>query len=145
MRGVAVVTREGSFMVGPEVFLKKGFEVVDEAPPDFKLMVKKFDKKSKSPIFKHDMDKRISKFSKGLTIIRADQCPYTVKNVNEIMKTASKDYSIKPKLIELKTYKDAQDSPCAFGSFCIILNGEIVAHHPISNTRFKNILNKELK
>ena len=31
MKGVAVVTRNGSFMVKKDIFLKKGFEVVDKA------------------------------------------------------------------------------------------------------------------
>ena len=32
-----------------------------------------------------------------------------------------------------------------FGSFCLIYNGKIISHHPISNTRFMNIMKKELK
>jgi hypothetical protein len=145
MSGVAVVTRKGAFMVSKDVFLKHGFEVVDKAPPDFQLMVKKFDKKAKSPSFTADIEKNLNKYSKGLTVIRTDQCPYTVKNVNEIMKTAKSDFGVKPRLVELKNHKEAKSSPCAFGSFCIIINGKIVAHHPISNTRFKNIMNKEMK
>ncbi len=40
MYGVAVVTRKDTWMVGKELFLKNGFEVVDTAPPDFELLVK---------------------------------------------------------------------------------------------------------
>jgi len=39
--GVAVVTRKGAFMAGKDLFVKHGFEVVDTAPPDFELLVKK--------------------------------------------------------------------------------------------------------
>jgi hypothetical protein len=145
MNGVAVVTRKGPFMVGKEVFLKKGFEVVDSTPPDFELLVINFNKTVKTPKFGSDLEKRASKYDKGLTIIRADQCPYTVKNVNEILEVAKKNFKLKPKLIDLKNHKEAQDSPCAFGVFCIINNGKIVAHHPISKTRFKNIMDKEPK
>jgi hypothetical protein len=145
MNGVAVVTREGSFMAGKEFFAKNDFKVVDTAPPDFQLLVKKFNKKAPNPKFKGNLEKKLSQYGKGLTIIRADQCPYTVKNVKEIRETAEKTYGIKPNIIDLKNYKEAQNSPCAFGSFCIIFNGKIVAHHPISNKRFQNIMNKELK
>jgi len=41
MHGVSVVTRKGPFMAGKEVFVKNGFEVVDKAPRDFELFVKK--------------------------------------------------------------------------------------------------------
>ena len=140
--GVAVVARKGSFMVDNRLFLKHGFEIVDRALPDFELLVKKFNTKSPTPKFKTDRDKQLEKYNKGLTIIRADQCPYSVKNVNEISKTAKEIFSIKPNIITLNNSDDAQKSPCPFGTFGIILNGNIVAWHPISNGRFKNIMNK---
>jgi GNAT superfamily N-acetyltransferase len=142
MYGVAVVTREGPFMAGNDLFLKNSFEIVDKAAPDFELLVKKFSKNSPTPKFKADMQKKLNSYSKGLTIIRADQCPYSVKNVKTIVETAERDYGIKANLVNLKNCKEAQSSPCAFGTFCIIFNGEIIAAHPISNTRFNNIMNK---
>jgi hypothetical protein len=118
---------------------------VDTAPPDFELLVKKFNKNVSPPKFKDDWGKKLSKYGKGLTIIRADQCPYSIKNVKEICETAKKTYSIKPNIISLKSYREAQNSPCAFGTFCIVYNGSIIANHPISNTRFTNIMNKIIK
>jgi GNAT superfamily N-acetyltransferase len=144
MHGVAVVTRKGAFMVGKEFFVKNGFEVVDTAPPDFELLVKKFNTDAPTPKFKGDWEERLNQYGKGLTIIRADQCPYTVKNVKEICETAEKIYGITPKIINLKNYEEAQNSPCAFGTFCIIYNGKVIAYHPISNKRFSNIMKKEL-
>lgn len=44
------------------------------------------------------------------------------------------------RLIELDDAESAQRSPCAFGTFCIINNGVVLSHHPISNTRFENIM-----
>ena len=142
--GVAVVTRKGSFMVGNEIFLKKGFEIIDTAPLDFDLLVARFKNNTSTPKFKNDWNKKISKYKKGLTIIRANQCPYTKKNVNEIVETSKRFFGITPVIIENKNYKDAQGSPCAFGSFCIIYNGEIISYHPISNKRFTNIMNSIL-
>ncbi|KAF5413126.1 MAG: hypothetical protein C5S38_07225 [Candidatus Methanophagaceae archaeon] len=85
--GVAVVTRKGAFMVGNDLFVKHIFEVVDTAPPDFELLVKKFNKKAPTPKFNGDWEKRRSQYGTGLTLIRADQCPYTVKNVKYITET----------------------------------------------------------
>jgi hypothetical protein len=76
--------------------------------------------------------------------MRSPQCPYTEKNVNAILETARR-LSLEPQLIELKDAETVQNSPCAFGSFCIIYNGEIIAHHPISNIRFENIIKTKLK
>ena len=145
MHGVAVVTRKGPFMADKELFVKNGFEVVDKAPPDFELLVKKFDKNAPTPKFKGDWGKNLSQYGTGLTIIRADQCPYSVKNVKDIGETAEKAYAIKPNIIDLENCEEAQNSPCPFGTFCIIYNGEVIAYHPISKTRFTNIMNKILK
>jgi ribosomal protein S18 acetylase RimI-like enzyme len=145
MHGVAVVTRKGTWMAGKDLFLKNGFEVVDKAPPDFELLVKRFKKTAPLPKFKGDWERRLSEYDQGLTIIRSDQCPYVAKSVKEIIETAQKEYGLKPRIIELKNSKQAQNAPSAFAIFSIIHNGKLVADHPVSNTRFRNIMNKELK
>jgi len=144
MHGVAVFTRKGTWMAGKELFVKNGFEVVDTAPPDFELLVKRFDDSS-PPRFMGDWAKRIGQYGSGLTIIKSDQCPYVVKSVREITETAEKQYGITPAIIELKNSKDAQNAPSAFAVFGIVYDGKLVADHPISNTRFINIMNKEVR
>jgi N-acetylglutamate synthase-like GNAT family acetyltransferase len=144
MFGVAVVTRNGSFMARKDIFVKKGFQLVDRAEPDFELLALKFNERAANPRFKN-MEKQLEKYGKGLFVIRSVQCPYTEKNVNAILKSAEEEFNLKANLIDLKDYKAVQNSPCPFGTFCIIYNGEILSHHPISNTRFVNIMNKKLK
>ena len=143
MLGVAVVTRKGSFMVDAPIFLKKDFHIADHSKPDFDLLVKKFDDKSKDPAFKTNMSENLKRYSKGLTILRSVQCPYTEKNVNAAMETAHKLY-IEARLIDLSDENAARNNPSPFGTFCIIYEGEIISHHPISNKRFENIMNKKL-
>jgi hypothetical protein len=144
MLGVAVVARKGPFMVNKEIFLKKGFQVVDSVKPDFDLLVKKFDVNSKNPKFKSNIIDNLKKYQKGLYIIRSPQCPYTEKNVNAILESAKNKFNLKPTLVDLKDINAVQDTPCAFGTFCIIYNKEIISHHPISNTRFENIMKKKI-
>ena len=145
MHGVAVVTREGPFMAGKELFVKMGFEAVDTAPSDFELLVTKFTESAPTPKFKRGWEEKLNQHSEGLTIFRSDQCPYLAKCVPEISETAERAYGIKPKIIELRSCHDAQDSPCGFGVFGMVYNGKIVAEHMISSKRFSNIMNKELK
>lgn len=141
MNGVAVVTRKGSFMAGKDIFELKEFELVDKAPPDFTLLVKKFDEAAENPQF-NNLKENLKKYNKGMFILRSFQCPYTEKNIKDMIKTAKDKYDLDVKLIELEDHKAVQASPCAFGVFCIIHNGKIISHHPISNTRFENILRK---
>ncbi len=51
MKGVAVVTRKGSFMAKKDIFVKKGFHVVDLAKPDFELLALKFKPDTADPKF----------------------------------------------------------------------------------------------
>ena len=138
-QGVAVVTRKGPFMAHDSIFLKKGFRMVDVMDPDFELLALKFDESAENPKFrKIAVNKK--KYGKGLTILRSAQCPYTVKNVDAILETAKKKMKIRAGLMELKDAASVQNVPCGFGTFCIIHNGEVVSHHPISPTRFVNIM-----
>jgi hypothetical protein len=145
MHGIAVVTRKGPFMAGKELFLKHGFDIVENAPPDFELLVKRFNRNVPVPKFRGNWEERLNQYGQGLTIIRADQCPYTVKNVKEIREAAENIYGMKVNIITLMNHQEAQNSPCAFGTFCIIHRGKVVAYHPISGTRFINIMKKELR
>jgi len=142
MLGVTVVTRKGPFMANNEIFLKKGFQVIDSAKPDFDLLVKKFDIESKNPKFKSNMVDNLKNYQKGLYVIRSPQCPYTEKNVNAILESAKNKFNLKPTLVDLQNSNAVQDTPCAFGIFSIIYKGEIISYHPISNTRFENIMKK---
>jgi GNAT superfamily N-acetyltransferase len=144
MNGVAVVTREGTWMVGKELFLKNGFEEVEKALPDFSLLVKKFKKSAPTPSFKGEWDKKLKKFGKGLTIISSGQCPQNVKMVNDIAEIARERYRIQPKIVEYKSYKEAQNAPWPFAISGLLYNGKLVADHPISGKRFQNIMEKEV-
>lgn len=139
MSGVAVITRKGSFMAKKDIFIKKGFSLIENMKPDFELLVLKFDVNTDNPKF---INNSLENYSDGLTIMRSPQCPYSVKNVDAIIQTANK-LNLKSKLIELNDSESVQKSPCAFGTFCIINNGNILSHHPISNTRFENIMKSE--
>ncbi|MCO5252120.1 MAG: YoaP domain-containing protein [Candidatus Kapabacteria bacterium] len=136
MKGVAVITRKGSFMANKDIFIKKGFSSVEAAAPDFELLALKFNNKYENPKFKINST---DNYADGLIITRSPQCPYSVKNVDSIIQTA-KNMNLKPTLIEMDDAESVQQSPCAFGTFCILNEGKIISHHPISNTRFENIM-----
>lgn len=142
MRGAAVVVRKGTWMAGKEVFLKKGFEPVDKAAPDFELLVKACAGKRSSPKFPRDWENRVKRSRQGLTIFRSDQCPYIEKSVREITETAESKYNLKPRIIELVDCHQAQQAPSAFAIYGIINNGQVLADLPISNKRFMNIMDK---
>ncbi|MBN2618753.1 MAG: YoaP domain-containing protein [Spirochaetales bacterium] len=135
-KGVAVITRKGSFMATKDIFIKKGFVVTEKCKPDFELLTYKFNSETEDPKL---IINQIEGSENKLIIMRSQQCPYSVKNVDAIIKTAN-ELNLNHELIELNDHVSAQKSPCIFGTFCIINKGKIISHHPISNTRFQNIM-----
>jgi hypothetical protein len=91
------------------------------------------------------LNKQLKKYEKGLFILRSVQCPYTEKNVNAILESVKAKFNLEANVINLQDANAVQQSPCAFGTFCIVYNGKILSHHPISNTRFINIMKKKIK
>ena len=142
MSGAAVMVREGPLMAGRRLFLKHGFKVVDTAPPDCELLAKRFDGSAPLPAFKKDWGQKLRQYSRGLTIIRSSQCPYFAKYAADIAEAAKNEYHIKPTVIELKSWRDAQRAPTPYAVFSVIHNGQVLADRQISGARFRNIMYK---
>jgi hypothetical protein len=140
--GVAVVTRERPWLASSALFLRNGFEVVDTAPPDYQLLVRKLNPLAANPTFKSGWEAKLKTYSRGLTIIRSNQCPHIAKFAREIPEAAERDYGLKPRIVELKSHRDAQNAPTPYAVFAIIYNGRLLADHQISLTRFRNIMRK---
>ena len=140
--GVAVITREQPWLAGAALFLANGFTVVDTAPPDYNLLVRKLNPSAPDPAFQGDWEKKLKRYSRGLTIIQSNQCPHIAKFAVEIAQAAERDYGLKPKIVELKSARQAQNAPTPYAVFAVIYNGRLLADHQISRTRFHNIMRK---
>ena len=108
------------------------------------MKMESFKKNAPSPKFTGNWVEKRRSFRSGLTIIRSDQCPYIDKSVKEICETAEIKYGLKPKIVQLSDCHQAQKAPSAFAIFNILYDGELLSDHPISNTRFTNIMDKIL-
>jgi len=86
--GVALLTKKGGYLVGRRLFLKHGFEALDRAPPTFDLMAFMLDHAA-APALPHDWDERAARYGQGLTIVYADQCPYSADAVAETRLSSS--------------------------------------------------------
>ena len=142
-KGVAVVARKGPWLAGPEIFLANGFELVDTAPPDYQLLVRKFDPSAANPSFRGNWESKRAKYGRGLTLIVAGQCSHIAKFAGEIAESAARDYKLTPRIVKLRSCREAQNAPTPYAVFALLYNGRILADHPISCTRFRNIMKRE--
>jgi hypothetical protein len=140
--GVAAVVRDGPWMADHRLFLANGFRGVDSAPPDYHLLARKIRQAAPDPSFRRDWNRKLARYSHGLTIIRSSQCPYIAKFAAEIEETAVKEYGLETRVVRLESHGDAQDAPTPYAVFSLIYNGRVLADHPVSRTRFRNIMKK---
>ncbi|RPJ62150.1 MAG: GNAT family N-acetyltransferase [Acidobacteria bacterium] len=128
LRGVAMVTSEGNWLISKKLLLGHGFQSVDEAAPSFELLVNKFDG-GPAPSFPADWEARAKRFGEGLTIIRSDQCPYLGDAVNFATETA-REKGMSARVVELTSAREIQErAPSPYGVFTVLLNGQILTHH----------------
>ncbi|MCP4728033.1 MAG: GNAT family N-acetyltransferase [bacterium] len=138
--GVAVITSEGSFMAGRSLFLKNGFEQIEEIKPSLSLLLKKF-KDGPLPYIK-DRESQLEKY-KGLNIVYSDQCPWVSRSINDLKETAKK-FGLRIKVNQLKNAEEAQNAPSVYSVFNLIYDGKLLSDHYISKRRFENILKKDV-
>ncbi len=139
-RGVAVVTSSDSFMAKRDLFIKAGFVSVDAAPP-YELLVKKLKKTAPDPRFIEDRGGLLKRYSKGLTILAADQCPMVPKCVDDIAAMSSR-LGLKAKVVQLTSAEASRELPTPYGVFSILYDGKLIADRPVSGTRFWFIMRK---
>jgi len=128
LRGVAMVTSEGNWLLSKRLLLGHGFETVDQAGPSFELLVKKFDG-GPNPSFPNDWDARAKRFGEGLTIIRSDQCPYLDDAVNFATETA-REKGMGARVVEFTSAREVQErAPSPYGVYTVLLDGQILSYH----------------
>jgi hypothetical protein len=142
MRGVAVLARKKPWLASRDLFLKCGFEAAATAQPDYELLVRKFRQRAPDPGFRPIPPSRLEEYGPGLTIIRADQCPHSVKFAREIGEAAKSEFGLEARQEVLRSHQEAQNAPTPYAVFSIVYNGTLLCDHQISKTRFRNIMKK---
>lgn len=128
MKGVAALVSDGNWMANKKIFLKNGFEIIDEAEPSFYLIAIKF-KKVASPSFVNNWGKNQKKYKNGLTIFKTDQCPY-LDDALFHMKEFADENKISLKVVELKSAEEVREkSSSAHGTYNIVYNGKLLSYY----------------
>jgi N-acetylglutamate synthase-like GNAT family acetyltransferase len=140
--GVAVVTSDGPWMANKRIFKKNGFKEADHTELHFQLLVKQITD-GPMPSFPKNWPERLRRFD-GLQLVYTNQCPYIGKALADLPPVAKK-FGVELNLTELNNPVEAREKmPSPYGVICLVYNGRLLADHPISATRFGNILRKEI-
>jgi hypothetical protein len=139
MKGVAMVTSEGSWLVGKSFLLRHGFESVDRAAPSFELMVRRFGRAA-PPSFPDDWERRAKRFGRGLTVVRSDQCPY-LENITETAVGAGRERGLKSRVVDLGSSREVRErSPSPYGVWTLLRDGRILSHNYVVKKKLLDLL-----
>lgn len=140
MAGVCVITSKGAWIADWRLFEKNGFLKVDRRGR-FELLAKRWKNTASHPYL---IDWTIQqKQYKGWQLLYSDQCPWHEKSIHALC-NAAKEYNIDLKITKISSCKEAKLAPSGFGVFNLLKDGRLLEDHYISETRFRNIMNKEL-
>jgi L-amino acid N-acyltransferase YncA len=143
MAGVAMVTSSGNWLAGKKLLLKNDFEVVDQTPPTFDLLVKRFGD-APLPAFPTNWEDRLGRYGPDLTVFRTDQCPYIELATQKVMDAAG-GMGLESRVVELGSCREVQASaPSPYGVFNVVYDGELVAYHWIGEKELRRFFDGRL-
>ncbi|MEM6724068.1 MAG: GNAT family N-acetyltransferase [Bacteroidota bacterium] len=137
-QGICAMSSKGSWMASQSVFQKNGFVQVDQKDR-YELMSLAFYVEAESPQF-IDWTAQQAQYQ-GWHLVYSDQCPWHEKAVGALQETAGL-LGISLTIQRLATPAEAQQAPSGFGTFALLKDGQLLADHYISATRFRNIVKK---
>lgn len=141
MYGLAVVSSSSTWLARKGFFLHNGFEVVDQAPPSFELLVRRFGQ-GPLPSFPTDWQARLQRIPRGLVVYHTGQCPYHAMFVSSLTNAASQ-MGIPFQTVELKNSWEARTlSPSAYGVFGVVYNGQLLSYRPMGGKTLRQMLEK---
>lgn len=142
MDGVVVMVGKTKkpFLSDKKYFIKKGFQVCDQAPPYFQLLVKKNDPEAIDPRFTDLAKINQCENKKGLTVYYSNQCPFTEYYVNVELKQLAEEFGLPLKIIKVSTQEAAKNNPSPFVPYSVYYQGDFITHEIFSRKKFEKFL-----
>ena len=128
MNGIIAVSsdKKRPFMSDPKFLKMQGFNIIDEAPPFFKLWALKFNEKAEMPRIKDTARKGVSPDRKGISVYYSETCPFNDYYINESLKKYSEKKSVPLKIHKIRSREDGHKLPVPWMICSIFYNGELV-------------------
>ena len=128
MDGIIAISsdKKRPFMTDPKFLKHQGFEIIDEAPPFFKLWGLKLNAKSNYPSIKTSAKKGETDNKEGITAYYSNSCPFTDFYTNQWLRDYAKSKNIPVTINQIKTKEDGQKMPIPWIINSVFYKGELV-------------------
>jgi len=128
MDGVVAISsdKKRPFMSDP-VFLKyHGFEIIDEAPPFFKLWGLKTNENATYPTIMASAKSGVCPNDKGITAYYSNTCPFADYYTNQLLREYAKNRNIPLTINHIKSKKEGRNMPIPWIINSVFYKGELV-------------------
>lgn len=139
-KGLVVLSskKKLSFLADPAYLKYKGFQLADEAAPNFELFYLPFEEGAVMPKFKEQVkNPHIDK--QGFVLYYTNQCPFTAKYV-PLIEAIAKSRNVPFEAVHFETAGQAQSAPAAVTIYSLFYNGEFMTNEILSEKKFEKIL-----
>jgi len=145
MDGVVAISSEKKrpFMSDPKFLKHQGFEIIDEAPPFFKLWGIKTNPKAHFPKILETAKKGKCKNNNGITAYYSNTCPFTDYYTNQLLREYAEEKNIPLTIHHLKTKQDGHKMPIPWVINSIFYKGKLVSLEMKVEKHLEKILENE--
>ncbi len=134
-------TKKMPFLSDPGFLTHAGFQVADEAEPNYRLMYLPLDNTAKIPKFREQVKKPHIE-EKGYVLYYTAQCPYTAKYAPLIEEVAHEN-QIPFQAIQITSLGEAKEARAPFTSYSLFYNGEFVTNEILSVAKFSKMITNQ--
>jgi len=142
MDGIIAITSEKKrpFMTDPKFLKYQGFEVIDEAPPFFRLMGLKINPDAKYPKILESAKSGSCSDKEGITVFYSNTCPFTDYYINVVTKDYAKEKNVPITIHHLKTKEDGRKMPIPWVINSIFYKGELITLEMKANKKLDKLI-----
>ena len=128
MDGIVAISsdKKRPFMTDPKFLKHHGFEIIDEAPPFFKLWGLKTNKNANYPTIMESAKSGRSPDDKGITAYYSNTCPFTDYYTNQLLREYAQQQNIPLTIHHIKSREDAHQMPIPWVINSVFYKGELV-------------------
>ena len=129
MDGIVAISsdKKRPFMTDPKFLKYQGFEIIDEAPPFFKLWGIKINPKAEFPKIMESAKSGTCPDKKGITAYYSNTCPFTDFYTNQILREYAEKKKIPLTINHISSKEDGQKMPIPWIINSVFYKGELVS------------------
>ncbi len=128
MDGIIAISsdKKRPFMTDPKFLKHQGFEIIDEAPPYFKLWGLKTNPEAAFPTIKESAKVGTCPDKEGITAYYSNTCPFTEYYTNQLLREYAKKKSASLTINHINSMADGRKMPIPWIINSVFYKGELV-------------------